>query len=215
MRLSCPACQASFSLDVALAREADAEAVAALLDGQLVPELRGLLVRYLALFRPGKNQLGIQRAVRLAGELLPDIRRGAITRKGREWAAPMAVWRAALEHVLAMRDKGSITLPLAGHGYLHEVISGLADKAEALQERELEAAARQRAPLPMHPQHPQHAHQVAQALVATPPPPPPYDLTKGPSRTALELKARISAARAAKTAAPAADIPDDTTGGAT
>lgn len=212
MRLSCPACHATFSLDVALARDADAEAVAQLLDEHLVPELRGVLVRYLALFRPGKNQLGIARAVRLAGELAVDMHRGAITRKGRDWAAPLAVWRDAIEHMLAMRDKGTLTLPLSGHGYLYEVICGMADKAEAATEREVEAAARLRtaAPQPAG----QAVVHLAQVLVSSPPPPPPYDLSQGPSRAARELQARIAAARAAKAAPPSPPTTDDTAGGA-
>ena len=142
MRLSCPACQAETSLDVLIGREADARALGELLAANL--PLGGLVVSYLALFRPPKRRLSIARALGLFAELQADVQRGAINRKGRDWPAPAAVWRAAIEQVLAARDRGTLTTPLTSHGYLYEVVAGLADKAEGLAEREAEAARRSR-----------------------------------------------------------------------
>jgi hypothetical protein len=138
VRLSCPSCNAEFGLDVAAGRDADAQALAGLLDAA-APQLRGLLIQYLALHRPGVRRLSIARAARLAAELLGDIQRGEIDRKGRSWSAPPAMWARAIEHMLQMRDRGSLTLPLSGHGYLHEVLCGMADQAEAQAERQTEA----------------------------------------------------------------------------
>lgn len=143
MRITCLTCHAEASLDALIGREVDARAVSQLLERYLV--LGDAVIRYIALFRPEKRRLGLGRMVSLVDELMPDIERQAITRKGREWAAPHAVWRAAIDQVMANRAKGSITLPLTGHGYLYEVIMGLADKAEALVERDREAANRGRA----------------------------------------------------------------------
>ena len=207
MRLTCPACHAEMSLDAAVGREADARAMADFIERN-VP-LGGLLIRYLALFRPAKRRLSLARTVALFDELLPDLQRQAVTRKGRDWPAPLPLWRLAIEQVIAARDKGTLTLPLTSHGYLMEVLVGHADKAEGLAEREREAAVRSR---------PQAAGPVAVASnVAAylpgqdpaPAAPAPYDMSKGPSRAAREQKARIEAALAARraTAADAADGP--------
>ena len=206
MRLSCPACQAETSLDVLIGREADARALGDLLAANL--PLGGLVVSYLALFRPPKRRLSIARALGLFAELQADVQRGAINRKGRDWPAPAAVWRAAIEQVLAARDRGTLTTPLTSHGYLYEVVAGLADKAEGLAEREAEAARRSRG----HVAEPQ-AVEVAVAVAGLWTPAsnpagaaviagaPPYDLSKGPSRAARELRARMQAGRSAAAAA--------------
>ena len=197
MRLSCPACQAEISLDALVGREADARALGELLAANL--PLGQLVVSYLALFRPPKRRLSIARALALFAELQADVQRGAITRKGRDWPAPAAVWRAAIEQVLAARDKGTLTTPLTSHGYLYEVLVGQADKAEGQAEREAEAARRGRAQVAVP--------QAVAGLVAFAYPPaspalgtatpPPYDVRKGPSRAARELRARMQAGRGA------------------
>ena len=45
----------------------------------------------------------------------------------------MEAWREALEQVLANRDK--LQLPLKGHGYLFEVVAGIASKAQGRNEQ--------------------------------------------------------------------------------
>lgn len=142
MRVACPSCNAETSLEVLLGRESDARAVAAFIERHVL--FGEVLVRYIALFRPEKRRLGIARMVALVGELLPDIERGAISRKGRDWAAPRDNWRMAMETVIAKRDKGTLTLPLTSHGLLHEVLAGLADKFEARTEAEREQDRKQR-----------------------------------------------------------------------
>ena len=137
MNVTCPACGADMSLDVLLAHEESRRALARLVT--LSVPLGSLVLRYLGLFRPGKRQLGHGRVVTLLEELLPDLERGQIERKGRLWAAPREAWRAALETVLEARDKGTLTLPLKSHGYLYEVIAAAADKVEAQAEHQLEA----------------------------------------------------------------------------
>lgn len=201
MRLTCPACQAEFSLDVAIGRDEDARALADLLQ-RFVP-LHGHLVRYLALFRPAKRRLSFARTVVLLTELQPDLARAAITRKGRDWAAPPAVWQSAIDQVLAARDKGTLVLPLTGHGYLFEVMVAHADKAEAAGEREALDAARKRTPAAAAAGD---AVAVGNALASSagahvnppapaPAAPPPYDPARGPSRSARETKARMEAAQ--------------------
>lgn len=195
MRVSCPACNAELSLDVLLAHE---EARAAM--GRLVQSTMGSLVlRYLALFRPTKRRLTIERTVSLLLELLPDMERNAITRKGRDWPVSAETWRAGFEQVLANRDKGSLTPPLTSHGYLYEVLVALADKVEAKAERETEAGRRSRSGSG-HAGGPSPLDAAMAGLDRV------MDLTneaialvepKGPSRAALAIKAEI-AAKAAK-----------------
>lgn len=192
MRVACPSCNAEHALEALLTREADARAVAALVEHSLA--FGALVLRYVALFRPGKRRLGLERMATLVNELLPDIERGAITRKGREWPTTQDTWRAALETMLAARDKGTLGLPLTSHGYLYEVLCGLADKAEAQAERATEAERRHRggvlsdAPAP-----------AAVTLVIAAPPP---AYQQGPSRAALKLQQQIAAAQVNRAGMP-------------
>lgn len=207
MRLTCSACQAEQSLEAMVGREADARALAAFIEGN-VP-LGAVLVRYIALFRPAKRRLSLARTVALFDELQPDLARGAITRKGRDWSAPPELWRAAIDQVLANRDKGALTLPLTGHGYLYEVILGMADKAEGQAERAHIDQARGRAPAAGPVSSAVAVAHVAQAVTGVqadgsfttapaPAAPLPYDAAKGPSRAARETKARMQAALRAR-----------------
>jgi hypothetical protein len=194
VRVSCPACNAELSLDVLLANE-EARAAMARLATASVPggaQLGGLVLRYLALFRPPKRRLSIDRMTSLLLELLSDIERQHVTRKGREWFAEIETWRTALETVLAYRDAGKLTLPLASHAYLYEVIVGLADKQEAAEEREREAGRKAERRGSAQPVAAGNAVlQPGAAVSATPVPPP-----AGPSRYAQALRAQIEARKA-------------------
>lgn len=207
MRLTCSACHAEQSLEAMVGREADARALAAFIESN-VP-LGAVLVRYIGLFRPAKRRLSLARTVALFDELRPDLERGAITRKGRDWAAPHALWRTAIDQVLANRDKGALTLPLTSHGYLYEVLAGLADKAEALAEREQLEAARSNGGGAAKPVAVAQAMAVVGVLAdgsfaAAPAGPAlPYDPSKGPSRAAREAKAAMEAAIKARQGLPA------------
>lgn len=136
MRLTCPSCRAELSLDVLLASEEARQVIARLVEISL--PFGALTLRYVALFRPKKQRLSHERMVSLLEELLPDVQRGAIQRNGREWDAPVESWKLAIERVLESHAKGSLTTPLTSHGYLYEVLAGLAEKLEAQQERERE-----------------------------------------------------------------------------
>jgi hypothetical protein len=189
------------TLDVLLAHEDSRQALSRLV--AIGVPAGAMVLRYVALFRPGKRQMSHGRVVALIEELLPDLEREAITRNGRDWAAPLAAWRTAIETVLAARDKGTLTLPLKSHGYLYEVIAGLADKLEAQAERETEAGRRGRA----------HAGGLAPAMAALAAPmealaappatvlhtaPPPVPAYQGPSRYARKVAAEIAARKAAQ-----------------
>lgn len=149
MRLTCSACGASASLDAAIAHEGAREAVIIAL--QLPAPLGKLLVQYVALFRPASRQLSLDRLAALLGELLPLIEAGRIERGGRIWAVPIDAWKAALEDMIAKRDK--LTLPLKSHGYLLEVIAGQAGKVEAAAETSKESRSRGVTPVGAHASH--------------------------------------------------------------
>jgi hypothetical protein len=132
MKLSCPSCGAEMTLDVLLSHEGAREAVLTAL--QLPAPLGKLLIQYLALFRPGTRQLSWERVGSILAELQPMIAAAQIERHGRTWPAPLEYWKAAIEHMVQLRDRQKLQLPLKGHGYLLEVISGMGDKAERKEE---------------------------------------------------------------------------------
>ena len=143
---TCPACGAEESLDALLMRMIDDDQVRRLIAEVVTRSLPvgGLVVRYLRLHKPAKQKLRMSRVGQLLAELVPDVQRGAITRKGREWAAPLDAWRHALQAVFDAAEKGSLELPLEGNAYLYEVLMRQADKAEGAAEREAHEAARTR-----------------------------------------------------------------------
>lgn len=204
MRITCPSCHAEASLDVLVGREADARAVSAFLARHV--QLGDVLLRYVALHRPAKRRLGLARMVALVEELMADIERGAIARKGRDWPTTPELWRAAIEQVLANHAKGTLTLPLSGHGYLYEVLQGLSDKAEGAAERAAEAERRGRA----HQAGPVNTAAVVDVLPelrsASP---------QGPSPQAKQalasVRQRLAARALTAPAAPAAPTDDETT----
>jgi hypothetical protein len=134
VKLTCQACGAVISLDAALGHEGAREAVQIAL--QLPAPIGKLLVQYVALFRPPKRQLSMDRLASLLGELLKMVDAGKIERHGRMYAAPHPYWQQAIEHMLQSRDK--LSLPLRSHGYLLEIIAGYAEKAEAQAEQQAE-----------------------------------------------------------------------------
>ena len=127
MKLTCPGCGAIGSLELFTA-DVDAREFAQLM-GRVPPELAKPLQRYLSRFRPRARALAWARGRKLLGELVGAIEAGAINRHGRDWPAPAATWVTAIEVILAKRE--TLQLPLKSHGYLLEIISGHADKAEA------------------------------------------------------------------------------------
>lgn len=186
MRVSCPACHAEYSLEVLLQHEAARAAMARL--ARISLPFGALLLQYIGLFRPAKRRLSIDRMVALIDEVLPDIERGAINRKGRDWPASREAWQAAVEKVLAARDAGRLRLPLTTHAYLYEVLLDQADKVEATAEREEEASRRNKAGAAAEPMPLSDVAQRAVVMASTAPPPP-----AGPSLYARKVRAEIDA----------------------
>lgn len=104
---TCPACGAEESLDALLARMVDDDQVRRLIAEVITRSLPlgGQVTRYLRLHKPPKQRLRMNRVAALLGELLPDIERQQITRKGRDWEAPLEAWKAALDAVFERRQR--------------------------------------------------------------------------------------------------------------
>lgn len=126
MRLSCPCCGASYSLEVLLADRSAREAVASAL--ALPASLGERLLRYVGLFRPKERALSWDRAARLLTELQEAVNAAQIERDGRVYPAPVEYWRIAIDQMLDGRER--LSLPLKSHGYLYEIIVGLGKRAE-------------------------------------------------------------------------------------
>jgi hypothetical protein len=119
----------------------------------LPPGLGPRVLQYVALFRPQKRALSWDRAAKIWRELSGAINAAQVRRHGRLWPAPLATWEQALDTVLEARDTGKLLLPLCSHGYLWEVVAGIAAKAEARGEAASMSAARGATPIGAHPSH--------------------------------------------------------------
>ena len=134
--LSCPVCGAELDLAVLFSHEHDQRALARLASVSI--PLGGRVLQYLALFTPPKQRLTAAKKIKLILQLLPDLERGAISWKGRDWAAPRTAWAMAIDQMLAARDAQRLELPMKGHGYLYAILAGMADKFEGQAEQQRE-----------------------------------------------------------------------------
>lgn len=138
MRLTCPCCGATESLDSALSAAAAKDFA---LQALRAPDaLAERLYRYLGLFRPRERVLSWPRAAKLLAELNDAIAAGQIQRDGRAWAAPLDYWMQALDATLDARP--TLVLPLKNHGYLYAIIAGISSSAAARAEEAEEARRR-------------------------------------------------------------------------
>lgn len=131
MRLTCPNCYETLSLAALIEHDAAREAIKLALE--FPAPLGKQLMQYASLFKPAQRALSMDRFSSILNELLPMIKAAQIERGGRAWPAPQAYWQQGFESMWLGRDK--LTLPLKSHGYLLEIISGFANKAEGQQER--------------------------------------------------------------------------------
>lgn len=141
MRATCPECGAQAHISAMFAEE-DGKRLA-LIAADLPEGVGRPVLAYLGLFKPAKTALRLARAVKLAQEVTDLIAAGSVCkdeRSGVRRPASPAHWAAGIEQMLAQR--GSLSLPLETHGYLRAVVYGLADKADAAQERQREEDAR-------------------------------------------------------------------------
>lgn len=142
--VTCPVCSTEMPV-VVLFANAETQAAFSRLASVSMP-LGTRVLQYLTLFAPPKTRLTIAKQVKLILQLLPDLERGAITHKGREWQAPRDAWARAIDQMLEARAAGRLDLPMTGHTYLYAIMAGLSDKHEAQAEMQEERERAHRAP---------------------------------------------------------------------
>ncbi len=141
MRATCPECGTQGHV-ITFFIEEEGKRLALIAAG-LGPDLGRTTLSYLGLFKPAKQGVRLSRAVKLAQEVADLVAVGSVCkdeRSGVRRPAAPAHWLAGMETMLAQR--ASLALPLDGHNYLRAVVFGLADKADARQERRKEEDAR-------------------------------------------------------------------------
>lgn len=141
MRATCPECGAQAHISAMFVEE-DGKRLA-LIAADLGPELGRALLGYLGLFKPAKHSLRLARAVKLAQEVVELVNVGSVSKDDRgsvRRPASATHWAAGIETMLTQRS--SLSLPLESHGYLRAVVFGLAEKADAFQERRRESEAK-------------------------------------------------------------------------
>ena len=121
MKVKCPSCGASLSLDVLIAHDEARDALVAL--SGISDELVKACLKYLTLFRPAERDLTFARVAKLVGEIAPMIRAGEISRNRQTYPAPREAWVWAFNRCLEARDAGKLKPPLTSHGYLLENIT--------------------------------------------------------------------------------------------
>lgn len=130
--VTCPACQVELALETLLGTD-DARGVVELLARMPgPPALRKGALRYVGLFAPASQRLRWGRVEKLLGELAAMMEAGRIERSGRVWPAPLDYWQQALDEITSNTN---LRRPIKSHGYLLEILAGLADRADAAQEQ--------------------------------------------------------------------------------
>lgn len=140
MRVTCPSCCASFSLDVALQMDASRSALMRAL--QMPAPLASLWAQYLGMWRSKSRALAHDRADKIMAELLPMLDAASVVRNGNSRPAPLELWRDALQQMIDLRNADKLQLPLKSHGYLLEIVFAAADRGVAQQERQVEETRR-------------------------------------------------------------------------
>ena len=134
----CPGCGLRADLDVFSAQADVNKALASALE--FPAPLGGRVLAYLRLFSPPSKTLALGKATQLLTELAETVKAAQVRRHGIDYAAPLALWEAALDAILASPPE---SLPLANHGYLFQIAWNLADKAATRAERVAEKRSQQ------------------------------------------------------------------------
>jgi len=97
------------------------------------PSMIGALLRYLELFKPGKQALRWSRRLALTQELMPMIKSGTVKRNGVEYPMPMQAWEGEMMKLVSNKP-ASLVLPLKSNGYLLSIMVGRVEKNLAVTE---------------------------------------------------------------------------------
>ncbi len=103
----------------------------------------GVLLRYLELFKPVKQELRWSRRLSLTKELVPMMKAAQVKRNGIVYAAPLPVWEAEMLKLAAR--PASVSFPLKSNGYLLAVLAAKGEQNAASLERATEQKRQNRA----------------------------------------------------------------------
>lgn len=135
MNFVCPHCHAITPAEVAIEENANRQAYTELL--ALTP-FPNHLPAYLRMFAPAKRVISGAKKARITAELAQMVTAGKFVHKRTSYSAPLEYWRAGFEKLQAMRDAGTVRLPLDNHNLLLAVmanqIGDIQGKAEAREE---------------------------------------------------------------------------------
>lgn len=130
---TCPSCGAKAPLDHFVNDQKYRVALAAAF--ATPAGIASLVLPYLGLFAPTTGRaVRADKLARVCTEFKDLVTSAEVTRNRNTYAAPLELWRAGIESVLAARDTGSLILPLDSHAYLTEVVWRLARKATTKRE---------------------------------------------------------------------------------
>lgn len=111
----------------------------------------GILLRYLELFKPLKQELRWSRRLSLTQEIMPMMKAAQVKRHGIVYAAPIAAWESAMLQLVGNRPE-TVTLPLKSNGYLLSMVAGKAEAKAAKDEAATEQQRQNRPHISVGPQ---------------------------------------------------------------
>ncbi len=137
MKLVCPSCGATASVEAMINDATAREAVLAV--AELPSPLHLSTLRYMSLFRPGKSALSWKKVLRLTKEINNLCCTGYVSVQGEvDRNCPPRIWAVAMDTM--KEQQTGIKRPLKNHNYLRQVAHGLADAADKTQESEVRHA---------------------------------------------------------------------------
>ncbi len=141
MKMNCPTCGSTNSLDALLGFSEASKAFAAAI--KLHGKLGTPLINYLGLFRSPNRALKFDKALKLLNEITPDIHAKQIKFDRQTYPAPETAWVWAIDIMLERRDRGDLTTPMPNHNYLYKVISSYKPDQHVAQQTKTDAPKRQ------------------------------------------------------------------------
>lgn len=127
----CPACGATFSVDVWLANHEARLFVIAM--AKTPPDITSRIPGYLGMFRRPGGSVGWAKALKILQDLIDLVAPGQVDVKGGMRPSPPGMWAKGIDQLISQKAK--IDLPLTSHGYLLSIVREMADKEDAANER--------------------------------------------------------------------------------
>ncbi len=129
----CPGCGMAARLEVFVEGAAARQCLAVCL--RLPREVAEVTIEYMGLFRPASGRaMQAKKALRLLGLLEQLVAAGYVSKPAQvDRPCTPAIWAEAINRMIGNRH--GLTLPLSNHKYLAKVAYGLADQADAQDEK--------------------------------------------------------------------------------